>query len=214
MASDYEQKRYKYIIDYINQLKEMYGDKVFPFEMTQNTVNLEKMFCNSKLCSSCGECCATAPCIFSPYDFLDIQNMEYMKNILNTGFLCISVSPNDDKTLILRPRGRKDTTSIYSWTSSSHNHCILENGEGCMLPVQYRPFQGLMQIPYVRNGFLFHKNLYSDDDLEYDYKPFQQLLKTLMYEYNSLPIPNYNNHNDMEESVKSLIKSLKKSSKN
>lgn len=214
MASDYEQKRYKYIIDYINQLKEMYGDKVFPFEMMQNTINLEKMFCNSKLCSSCGECCSTAPCIFSPYDFLDIQNMEYMKNILNTGLLCISVSPNDDKTLILRPRGRKDTTSIYSWTSSSHNHCILENGEGCMLPVQYRPFQGLMQIPYVRNGFLFHKNLYSDDDLEYDYKPFQQLLKTLMYEYNSLPIPNCNNHNDMEESVKSLIKSLKKSSKN
>ena len=43
MASDYEQKRYKYIIDYINQLKEMYGDKVFPFEMMQNTINLEEL---------------------------------------------------------------------------------------------------------------------------------------------------------------------------
>lgn len=202
---NYLKQKKKSIINLVNQFKERYGSEAFPFELTQNIVNLEEIFCNSKLCSNCGECCSTAPCIFSPYDFLDICDIDYMRNILNTGLICISRSPSDGETLILRPRGRQDVKSIYSYTYN-YNHCILENGKGCMLPTEYRPCQGLLQVPYDDNGLILHTIMYPDYKVECDYLPFQKILETLIYEYSSKSIPNC--ENNMEESVKSLIKSL------
>lgn len=202
---NYLNQKKKNIINHVNQIKERYGQWAFPFDLNENTINLEDVFCNSKLCSNCGECCSKAPCIFSPYDFLDICDIDYMSNILNTGLICISKSPNDNETLILRPRGRQDGKSIYSWTYN-RNHCVLENGKGCMLPAQYRPSQGLLQVPRDDNGITLHSILYPDYIVEYDYIPFQNALETLIYEYRNKPIPNY--ENEMEESVKTLIKSL------
>lgn len=200
-----EQKK-KNIINLVSQFKKKYGHQAFPFELTQNTVNLEEVFCNSKMCSNCrGSCCCDAPCIFSPYDFLDICDIDYMKNILNTGLICISRSPYDDETLILRPRGREDDNSIYSMTYN-RNHCILENDKGCMLPVQYRPCQGILQVPFDDDGITKHLIMYPDYKAEHDYIPFQKVLETLIYEYRDKSIPNYEDR--MEESVKSLIKSL------
>lgn len=188
----------------INLVRGKYGYK----ELTQDNANLEEVFCNPTLCSNCGECCHTAPCIFSPYDFLDICDIDYMKNILNTGLICISGSPDDRNTLILRPRGRADDKSIYSWTTE-WNPCILENGEGCMLPVQYRPCQGLLQVPHERYR---HTIGYSDYEVICDYRRFQEVLENLRHECGSKVIPYY--EDKMEESVKSLIKSLVRYDKN
>lgn len=215
MINNYEKiylkHKKKNIINLVSQFKEKYGQQAFLFDLTQNTVNLEEVFCNSKLCSNCGECCSNAPCIFSPYDFLDICDIDYMRNILNTGLICISKSPNDEKTLILRPRGRQDVKSIYS-RAYNRNHCILENGKGCMLPAQYRPCQGLLQVPRDDKGVTLHSIMYPDYKLEHDYIPFQKVLETLIYEYRNNSIPNY--EDKMEESVKSFIKSLVRYDKN
>lgn len=204
---NYLEQKKKTILNLVNQFKEEYGNQAFPWELTKENIKLEKVFCNSKLCSNCGDCCASAPCIFSPSDFLDISDREYMRSILDTGLVCISRSPDDDKTLVLRPRGRQDIRFLYSMTYI-RNHCILENGKGCMLPVQYRPLQGLLQIPYDNKGFTSHLVLYPGYQSEQDYKPYQDILKSLIYEYQNRFIPDYEDR--LEESVKKLIKSLVK----
>ncbi len=57
MSNNYEeiylkQKR-ENIINLVSQFKKRYGHQDFPFEVNQNAVNLEEVFCNSKLCSNC-----------------------------------------------------------------------------------------------------------------------------------------------------------------
>lgn len=212
MISEDEKKYFEHkkktVIDIVNVFQKWKGYRAFPFQLNQDTLDLEEQFCNPKLCSSCGSCCSVAPCVFSPYDFLDLCNLDYMRNILNTGLVCISRSSLDYETLVLRPRGKKDTESIVS-TIYDYNHCILENGKGCMLPVQYRPCQGLLYIPRCDNGFVLHTILYSDYLFTYDYKQFQNILKDLAHEYYNKPVPSYKEIT--EEDVNGLVKSLIKS---
>lgn len=211
MSKDYEnmylEHKKKIVINIINSFRGKYGYKAFPFELNQDNFNMQELLCNAKLCSTCGggDCCHTAPCIFSPYDFLDIRDVDYMKNILNTGLICISKSPACGEILVLRPRGREDEKSIVSVTYE-RNPCILENGSGCMLLAQYRPLQGLLYIPRDDNGTILHSIMYSEYKCAYDYRRFQDVLKALADEYYDKSIPVY--EDKMDEQVNKLIKSL------
>jgi len=177
---DYEQMYFehkkKIVIEAVQQFKKRWGNDAFPYELDQNELDLEKLFCNSHICSGCGCCCHEAPCIFSPYDFLDLSDEVYMKRILATGLLCISRLPENEEILVLRPRGRDDGKFIVSMTYN-WNHCILENGEGCMLDAKYRPLQGLLYVP-EEDGFS-HSIIYPYYIIEEQYREFQEFLKTL-----------------------------------
>lgn len=196
------------IISTVNDFRNKYGESAFPVKLDYDTLDLEKVFCNSKLCSECGECCCTAPCIFSPNDFLEITDIKYMRRILDTGLITISKLWEGDNTLILRPRGAHDKNYIYT-TTYGPNNCILEDGDGCMLPVQYRPRSGLLRIPYNCGEYVEHLNIYDRRECAREYKQFQDTLETLALEYQWKPVQKYT-HEEKVNKVNTLIKSLGK----
>lgn len=122
------------------------------FEITSNysDLDIEKTFCAPSICEGCGNCCKQFPCAFSPNDFLDINNLEYMLNILNTGLVVLAVSYNM-KNVYLRPRGLADeklisTILLDSKIANGDNPCILHTKNGCLLDPQYRPSEGLLYM--------------------------------------------------------------------
>ena len=198
----------KNVINIVNRFKERFGDRVPPFPVDESTLDLEKTFCTPEVCSKCeNSCCSIAPCIFSPSDFLDLYDLDYMKGILDTGLLCISHSPSPGhyENLVLRPRGLADENKIIS-TVYDANPCVLEGEEGCMLPALYRPCQGLLYYAYEEDEQTCHTTLYSERECGHDYDSFQKVLRVLVNEYYNVSIPYY--ENGMEEQVNRLVKSL------
>lgn len=186
----------------------MYNEKQYDdeslFELNQD--NFKESFCNSNICKVCkGSCCKRGPCIFSPYDFLNITDIDYMKGILDTGLVCISVLPENREILILRPRGIYDKNSIFSVTTKL-NPCLLCQISGCMFDEQYRPCQGLLYVPNVDRDIIHHSVIYSPDKIEDDYIKYQIYLKNLICEYKSKDI--LFSYDRFEENVNNLVKKL------
>ena len=153
------------------------------FIVNSDDFNIEETFCTPSLCGTCGACCETFPCVFAPTDFLNLKDLEYMRGILNTGILCITKSQNG--TIMLRPRGQGDVSIVsllseIDYNYAGNNRCILRSPTGCILPPEYRPSQGLLHYPL--EGY-FHKIMYSDCDIERDYKEFEDILTVLYQEY-------------------------------
>lgn len=179
------------------------------FEITQDYANLdiEKTFCSPSMCKKCGACCNQFPCAFAPNDFLDINNPEYMLQILKTGLVVLAVSYNRKK-IYLRPRGVADeklvsTILLNSTVADGNNPCILHSKNGCLLEPQYRPSEGLL---YVRRNHFGHIIMYTEDDYEEEYGKYQESLCKLFYDYGNDPIAL--NQDSIEESVIKLTKSL------
>lgn len=177
------------------------------FEITGDYADLdiEKTFCSSSSCKKCGACCKQFPCAFSPNDFLDINNSEYMSNILNTGLVVLAVSYNR-KNIYLRPRGFADeklvsTILLDSNVANGNNPCILHTKNGCLLEPQYRPSEGLLYIH--RN---YHIIMYTEDDYEREYDEYQESLFNLFYNYGNNYIAL--NQESIEENVKKLTRGL------
>lgn len=110
-----------------------------PYQIPSNPedFDIEESLCRKSLCQRCGSCCQTFPCIFAPTDFLDIENMDYMRKILNTGLLCLSKIYNSTTTII-RPRGIGDLGVVsflddIKYTYDGANPCILNSSNGCLL---------------------------------------------------------------------------------
>lgn len=178
------------------------------FEITSNYADLdiEKTFCSSSSCKKCGgACCKQFPCAFAPNDFLDINNSEYMLNILNTGLVVLAVSYNM-KNVYLRPRGLTDE----KWFSAIHlpgrlygkNSCILHTKNGCLLEPQYRPSEGLLYI--CENQII----MYTENDYEEEYGKYQELLVKLFYDYLFKDIDIALDQDSIEENVKKLTRGL------
>lgn len=154
-----------------------------------NTDNIEKLdiettFCTPNICNHCGACCQTFPCVFAPSDFLDLNDIEYMKSILDTGLVCIS-DLYDSHTLIIRPRGYGDlwcvsTLDEIRYSYEGANPCQLCAG-GCVLSANYRPSQGLLRFALGR-GY-GHLNMYTDDNISQEYQKYQDVLWNLFAEY-------------------------------
>lgn len=165
--------------------------------------DMERTLCRSNICKNCGSCCKTYPCIFDPYDFLDITNLDYMKKLLDTNILCISET-YENKVLIIRPRGIGDLGTVslhedikYSWNGS--NSCILHSTNGCLLPIEYRPSEGLLHIPIDR---IDHQTIYKEEDIEKEYIQYKEILLTLFKRYYTIQnLPNVE-----EENIKKFTK--------
>lgn len=146
--------------------------------------------CTSNVCATCkSRCCYSFPCKFSPHDFLDITDIDYMSSILDLGVLCIAESIHD-KLLIVRPRGYHDSKRIVSKTFKysifRYNPCVLQSSTGCMLSAFYRPTEGLLYLPLSEHN---HMIAYTERDLEKDYAPYQDSLIALYEKYYNKTIP-------------------------
>ena len=214
---EYLEHKKKILIDLVNKYNHIYV-KEYQYEIDEENLDITKAFCSN--CKGCGKCCARTPCTYSPRDFLDITDLDYMRKILDTGVVTIVRYNNDDiRPLIIRNRGIEDQDSIASSDKDSHNPCILLGKNGCMLPDVYRGSEGLLFV-IGKHG---HTALYSDEDFlkEYDKYSYQRALRILYDEYKDVVIPKptgmiYDEDNDIafpketisEERVKEFIKCL------
>lgn len=173
-------------------------------QLNLENFDIEKSLCRQSQCQYCGSCCQTFPCVFAPTDFLDIENMDYMRDILNTGLLCLSKVYNGTTTII-RPRGIGDLGIVsfldeIKYTYDGANPCILHSSSGCLLPSEYRPSQGLLYIPTTYS----HIRMYTDEDIEKEYGAYQEVLFDLFVEYvNRNDIPDVT-----EENVRKLTRCI------
>lgn len=201
-AKQYLEHKKKNLIRLVDNYNETESDK-YKFQIKdKTTLDIEKEFCRPELCKKCGTCCYTFPCVFSPSDFLDISDTDYMKSILNTGLICISALYDEfdsRQTFVLRPRGYEEPYSIINLTGKIKcfifddpiNPCIFRNDfMGCLLPPVYRPSEGLLRIPY-RGEYnkKEHINMYGMWFYKEDYQEYQEYLKHLISEYKGVLFP-------------------------
>ncbi len=167
---------------------------------------VENTLCDYHLCQLCGgDCCQSYPCAFSPFDFLDLRNLNYMRPILNTGIVCIR--PVRSNNFILRVRGYEEKNTIIAKNRHKINPCILASDKGCLLPTLYRPSEGLLFVPYLKNQKIKHSILYSMNTCIQEYAFYKKVLNQLYSEYKSKKIPIPQNK---EEKVEKLMKALVK----
>lgn len=205
MTKEEEYIRYKKmgLLEHISSYNKKLSNP-YQFQLNPDNFDIEKYLCRQSQCQHCGSCCQTFPCVFAPADFLDIENMDYMREILNTGLLCLSKVYNSTTTVI-RPRGRGDLGIVsfldeIKYTYDGSNPCILYSSNGCLLSSEYRPSQGLLYMPTTYS----HIRMYTDEDIEKEYSAYQKILFDLFVEY--VGIDNY--PNITEENVHKLIRCI------
>ncbi len=156
-------------------------------EVNLETIDISHDFCQFQqvLCSNCGGCCKTFPCTYSPYDFLDIRDKDYMRRILDTGVVTL-VNYNNYYPYVIRNRGVLDGDYVAGEDNEyTNNTCILLGENGCMLEDQYRASQGLLLIPSIPNCF----SLYNDLACRLEYERYNSYLEELFKEYKDVYIP-------------------------
>lgn len=161
-----------------------------PLTLPQVTTNFFYSLTNNKACSKCtARCCISFPCAYSPNDFLDLNDLEYMSSILDLGLLCISET-SYRSCRIIRPRGLNDSNRVVSmykdYCHNIINPCILQNAKGCMFSPFHRPSEGLLYIPITEND---HIEAYNVDILEEEYMPYQESLQKLYDKYYYMEVP-------------------------
>ena len=66
-----------------------------------------------EMCKKCKNvCCKRFPCAFSPEEFLDLENTNYMLELLKTGLIILA--PINKNILGIRARGIEDPSKIIS----------------------------------------------------------------------------------------------------
>ncbi len=110
----------------------------------------EETSTDRELCHKCGgSCCKNYPCVFSPRDFIDIYDSDYMKSILDTGYFVIDTFfryEADDIIYYIRPRGVEDD-NVVADPKKRGKRCILHTDNGCILDFHTRPSGGALLIP-------------------------------------------------------------------
>ncbi|MCX4365499.1 MAG: hypothetical protein OSJ70_06985 [Bacilli bacterium] len=183
LEKEYLEHKKKTIIDLVNRYNRSYV-KEYQFGIDEENLDIHQTFCSG--CKGCGKCCDRFPCVYSPRDFLDITNLDYMRRILDTGVVTI-VRYNNKYPLIIRNRGVLDEDRIAGDDIDAYNTCLLLRDNGCMIPDSYRASQGLLYVV----GDYGHAALYGDEDylLEYDNYIYQEALSKLYEEYKNVVIP-------------------------
>ncbi len=211
--TEYVEKKKKTLIDIVNkhnsELDENHPDY---FKIDENNLDISKTFCSDKLCQKCGACCKSGPCVFSPNDFLKIKSVRYMKGILNTGLIGLFYYGNG--SIILRPRGLGNDPYIASniqhinYRESYKNPCILLGENGCMLPDEYRPTEGLLYFEIDRDLYE-HIKLYSQRDYLEEYEQYKDYLWKLAEYYKKVykPIEKFQGEH-LKNSVEELVRKL------
>ena len=147
---------------------------------------------DNNYCAGCkGCCCSNCPCGFSPKDFIDVNDLDYMKTLLNTGLLAISPLDFSNQTLYIRSRGIKDLDTIVTGLVCSNNSCLFSTYKGCMLDPYLRPSEGLLLLPnmvsYDMQLETCHQ-VYTDSLMKSDWYPYQKALKELKSYYKNREI--------------------------
>ncbi len=168
-----------------------------------NEDNILNYFINHDACKNCGECCNHIPCIFSPNDFIDINDLDYMKGIMEIGLIRVSsVKDNSNNNIyVLGPCGQLDTYSYFNPMIDS-NPCILKDYNGCMLSDEFRPTGAILLYPskpIMNRCVCFYKT----ENIIDDYKPYQNTLETLKYKYDKIC-----KTSATEEEVKTLTRKI------
>lgn len=103
------------------------------YPIDSDNIDISKQFCASNdICRECGNCCKKCPCTYSPYDFLDIEDIDYMRRILDTGVVTL-VNYNNYYPYVIRNRGILDSESVAGKDNDSGiNKCLLLSENGCM----------------------------------------------------------------------------------
>ena len=176
---------------YIARKKKNLYDFFYPFLSEKgkrdiNEDNILNYLINSDVCKNCGECCNHIPCIFSPNDFIDINNLDYMKGIMETGLIRVSYVKdyNNKNIYVLGPCGQMDMYPYFDPKFDS-NPCILNGYNGCMLSNEFRPTGAILLYPskHIINRCVC---FYRTEHIINDYKPYQDTLKNLKYEYDDI----------------------------
>ena len=151
-------------------------------------------------CMHCeGPCCKKIPCTYLPSDFGgNLKDQNYIELILESGLVSISKSFLDNPDFLsLRPRNiwEKDKV-IGKHIPVLKNRCIFLGAEGCILPREYRPTDGLLYNCKMRDKLLVH-------EVRKRWEPYQDTLKDIYEEYQHkyIPLPNVS-----EEKVKEFQK--------
>lgn len=201
--AEYLEHKKKTIINIIKSYN-IWQDWYSKFEIDEENLDIDA-FSYPNYCNGCGACCRHFPCAYSPNDFLDITDLDYMRKILNTGVVTIMYY-NNFSPLIIRNRGVYDSNRIACADIDTYNSCILHTEGGCMLPPVYRGSNGLL---YLRKDDGYHRTIYGEKDFGYLYEyanPFyQESLRKLYEEYRNVVIPTDSIN---EENVNQFIRCL------
>lgn len=206
---------------YIERRKKLLFEKCKKYDLIKEkleifgeNVSLENIFCDSEKCSACKKkCCRQFPCLFSPDDFLDIHDLDYMKSILDLGILCISEEQIGwISYLVIRPKNFMDNGMMVSFVNNSNtkhlNTCILfEPGKGCMLDSNYRPSEGLCYVPYGNLTPYSCRSFYHEQQRKQEWLKCQDVLMKLIDEYKNVRIEE-NDDDILKEKVRLLEKRL------
>ena len=193
-----------------NLEKYLIGKRVISLDETLESTD---SLCRSKVCKRCGGgCCQSFPCPFSPNDFVDINDDNYMHRVLNTGLLSISrkfyKESSSDSFLLIRPMSYHDSGYVVSDNiskSTNNNACrLFVKGKGCLLESDYRPTGGLLLLPFPLQECI---NFYSTSDQIREWGKYQKALKRLEEEYIGKRIGQGDNTPTIEE-VKQFQKVL------
>ena len=135
---------------------------------------------DSKLCKMCqGRCCKQSGCFFSPKDFKQPCSFEYLKKVIDKGFISIvplseEQTGLDDGILVLKVRNvDADICDLHGNIASP---CILLEPSGCFFDKEDRPYGGKALQPTPSQGCGIG---YSFRQCANDWKPYQDILKQL-----------------------------------
>lgn len=181
---EYLEHKKKTIIELVNEYNSHFVEQ-YHFKIDTDNLDIEKAFCSN--CIGCGECCRKCACVYSPRDFLDITDLDYMHRILDTGLITIE-NYLGKYPLILRNRAISDGEKIAVTGHRGHKYCLLYSRNGCVIPHIYRASQGLLYIVHENKG---HTALYKDEYYleEYDNYDYQAALSILYEEYKDVTMP-------------------------
>lgn len=143
-----------------------------------------------KCCQECtNRCCDDTPCALAPEEFLHIDDLDYMKNVLNLGALAIAPLTFRQDVFCIRARGQLDLDTISTGFVLKPNSCILQTSRGCILDPITRPTEGLLLIPDRGEASLTTcRKYYSFNSMIEDWKKYQKIVKELKKYYDNIEI--------------------------
>ena len=162
------------------------------YEITsEKNIDFSKIL-NNESCNKCkGCCCKNCPCGYSPREFTNLNDIDYMKDILDSGILCIDelILPFTKPLLSIRIRGRSDN-NIFMSNNFNYNECILLGKNGCRLNKDERPIEGLLLFPKDNAfGLGVCYSMYDYNTKIEDWEKYQKSLKKLKEYYINKVVP-------------------------
>ena len=178
-------------------------EEILRFNSIASIVN-DGNYSNYDRCISCQgkNCCQHFPCAFSPEEFLDINNVFYMRELLETGVIVLSKRISIRIRIpYIRPRGIYDSHKLITARTSGGNTCSLLTSNGCLFDPLFRPTEGLLTIPKKLNCF----ECYGYEQLKRDWTQYKESMYALMKACKGINVENKNITPEDVEKYKRLL---------